>query len=319
MAALFFSYSHKDEELRNELEAHLAMLKRQGIISTWHDRRITAGSDLDEAISTELEEAQIILLLISANFLHSNYCFDKEMMRALDKHREGSAVVIPVILHPCDWQSSPFKHLRATPTDGKPVSMYANQHEAFSIVAHDVRQAAERWQAEESPLPAVAALLIENSSDDATSRPRSSNLRVKRRFADHERDEFLEDSFEYMARYFDGSLQELEKRNPQIQARYKRLDATSFSASIYQEGKRVTQCSVWYGSSNFGSAAIYYSQSPDAPRNSFNESMSIADDGYTLHLKAMGMQSFSGRRDEGMSQQGAAEYFWSLLIHPLQQ
>lgn len=78
MATLFFSYSHKDEELRNELETHLALLKRQGIISNWHDRRITAGSDLNDAISGELEEAQIILLLISAHFLASDYCFDKE-------------------------------------------------------------------------------------------------------------------------------------------------------------------------------------------------------------------------------------------------
>jgi hypothetical protein len=68
MVSLFFSYSHKDEDLRNELETHLGLLKRQGIISAWHDRRITAGSDFNEAISAELEKAGIILLLISANF-----------------------------------------------------------------------------------------------------------------------------------------------------------------------------------------------------------------------------------------------------------
>src|SRR5689334_13326312 len=89
MITLFFSYSHKDEELRNELETHLTLLKRQGIISAWHDRRIIAGSDLDKAISSELESSQIILLLVSAHFLASDYCYEKEMTRALEKHEEG--------------------------------------------------------------------------------------------------------------------------------------------------------------------------------------------------------------------------------------
>jgi hypothetical protein len=143
MAKLFFSYSHKDEELRNELETHLALLKRQGVITSWHDRRISAGSDFNKNISSDLESSQIILLLVSAHFLASDYCYEKEMTRAIEKHEDGKAVVIPVILHPCDWHSAPFGHLRATPTDGKPVSMFANQHEAFAIVAKDVREAAK--------------------------------------------------------------------------------------------------------------------------------------------------------------------------------
>jgi len=143
MASLFFSYSHKDEPLRDELEAHLALLKRQGIISSWHDRRITAGSSIDDAVSTNLESAEIILLLVSKSFLASDYCYQNEMQKALARHQTGQAVVIPVILHPCDWHSAPFGNLRASPTDGKPVSMHANQDEAFSIIAKDVRQAAE--------------------------------------------------------------------------------------------------------------------------------------------------------------------------------
>src|SRR5687768_12583725 len=126
MANVFFSYSHKDEELRNELEVHLSMLKREGLIEAWHDRRIGVGEDIHSEISSALENADIVLLLVSAQFLASNYCFEIEMRRALQKHNEGTARVIPVILHPCDWQSAPFGHLRATPTDGKPVSMFAN-------------------------------------------------------------------------------------------------------------------------------------------------------------------------------------------------
>jgi len=315
MAKLFFSYSHKDEELRNELETHLALLKRQGVISSWHDRRITAGSDIDKAIDAELESSHIILLLVSADFLASDYCFEREMARALEKHSECSATVIPVILHPCDWHSAPFGKLRATPTDGKAISMYANRHEALAIVARDVRETATRDSAAESPAPKVPP--PECIDFGSSPKPRSSNLRVKRKFDDHERDGFLEGSYEYIARYFDGSLEELATRNPQLKARFKRLDATSFTASIYESGQRVAQCSVWYGS-NFGSSGIAYSQSADAPRNSFNESLSVVDDGYALQLKPLGMQFHGGNRDRTLSQQGAAEYYWEILVRPLQ-
>ena len=317
MANLFFSYSHKNEELRNELETHLALLKRQGIISSWHDRRITAGSDFDKTISSELESSQIILLLVSAHFLASDYCYEKEMSRAIEKHEDGSAVVIPVILHPCDWHSAPFGHLRATPTDGKPVSMFANQHEAFAIVAKDVREAAKVIPASVSTYKSEQYRVA--SKTDMPQGDRSSNLRIKRKFDDHERDEFLEDSYEYMARFFEGSLQELSIRNPQIKTRFKRLSETSFAAFIYDSGDRVAECSVYYGEGNFGSPGIAYSHSGDIRRNSFNESLSVVDNGYTLQLKPLGMQIFDNHREDALSQQGAAEYYWSLFIRPLQE
>ncbi|MEN6290670.1 MAG: toll/interleukin-1 receptor domain-containing protein, partial [Methanobacterium sp.] len=178
MVSIFFSYSHKDEELRNELEAHLALLKRQGIISAWYDHCIIAGDEIDQVISSELESAKIILLLVSAHFLASDYCYEKEMKRGLEKHNDGTAVVIPVILHPCDWHSAPFGNLRATPTDGKPVSMFANQQEAFSIIAKDIREATKVFLEPNAPL--------QGSSGDGNSEvtrytgERSSNLRIKR-------------------------------------------------------------------------------------------------------------------------------------------
>ena len=101
------------------------MLKRQGIIEAWHDRRILAGAQLDDAISAELERADIVLLLISSDFLASEYCYAREMTRALERHREGVCVVIPVILRPCDWTDAPFAGLMALPTDGKPVTQWA--------------------------------------------------------------------------------------------------------------------------------------------------------------------------------------------------
>jgi len=119
--SLFISYSHKDDAWREKLEAHLALLKRSGVFDVWHDRRISAGREWEGEISAALEQADAILLLISADFLASDYCHDREMTRALQRHDEGSARVVPVILRACDWQAAAFGKLQALPRDGQPV------------------------------------------------------------------------------------------------------------------------------------------------------------------------------------------------------
>src|SRR3569833_1507881 len=112
---IFFSYSHKDESLRDELAIHLKLMERQGIVRGWHDRRIDAGSEWRHAIDEHLERAGVILLLASADFLASDYCYELEMGRALERREAGEAVVIPVILRPCDWTHAPFAELQALP------------------------------------------------------------------------------------------------------------------------------------------------------------------------------------------------------------
>lgn len=118
---VFISYSHKDELLRDELERHSSILKRQKIISTWHDRKIGAGDDWKGQIDDHLDSAQIILLLISADFLASDYCYDIEMNRAIERHEFGEARVIPIILRPVDWKGAPFGKLQALPKNAEPV------------------------------------------------------------------------------------------------------------------------------------------------------------------------------------------------------
>jgi hypothetical protein len=140
---LFYSYAHTDEELRNELEKHLSLLKRQGLIRDWHDRKISAGQDLDCEIDSHIETADIILMLISSDFQASDYCYAKEMTRALERHMAGLARVIPVILRPVDWHPSPFGKLLGLPTDGKAVTSWLNRDEAFVDVARGIRRAVE--------------------------------------------------------------------------------------------------------------------------------------------------------------------------------
>ena len=119
MPRLFFSYSHADENLRDQLETHLSALRRQEIISSWHDRRITAGTEVGSAIDSHIDTADVILLFISPDFIASDYCYVREMKRALERHQKSEARVIPVILQPCDWHDLPFGKILATPMDGR--------------------------------------------------------------------------------------------------------------------------------------------------------------------------------------------------------
>ena len=141
---LFYSYSHKDEEFREQVETHLALLKRQGVLKDWHDRRIGAGMEWKDEIDDHLNAANIILLLISPDFIASDYCYDIEMNRALERHEAGEARVIPVILRYVDnWEKTQFGKLQALPKNGKPVRSWADRDEAFADVAQGIRKAVE--------------------------------------------------------------------------------------------------------------------------------------------------------------------------------
>ncbi|MCI0662643.1 MAG: toll/interleukin-1 receptor domain-containing protein [Acidobacteria bacterium] len=137
---IFYSYSHEDEILRVKLEKHLSVLRRNGMIKGWHDRNISAGTEWKDSISEHLESARVILLLVSSDFLASDYCYDKEMMRAMERHEKGSARVIPVILRKCDWQDAPFGKLQALPKDAKPVKSWGDIDEALVDVVTGLRR-----------------------------------------------------------------------------------------------------------------------------------------------------------------------------------
>jgi TIR domain len=138
---VFLSYSHRDEALRRVLEDHLALLRRQGVISTWHDRQIGAGTEWAGQIDKRLEKARVILLLVSAAFLASDYCNDVEVKRAMQRHETGEARVIPVILRPVDWHEASFGKLQALPRDGKPITTCSNRDQALLDVTRGIRTA----------------------------------------------------------------------------------------------------------------------------------------------------------------------------------
>ncbi len=124
---VFISYAHEDQSFREELEKHLNSLRRQQIISSWYDGDIVAGTEWRSQILERLNGAQIILLLVSADFLDSDFCY--------------SARVIPIILRPVDWKGTPFAKLQALPTGGKPVTRWPTHDDAFLDVVQGIRKA----------------------------------------------------------------------------------------------------------------------------------------------------------------------------------
>jgi len=147
MTTLVFSYSHADEALRNELEKHLSPLKRMGKISTWHDRRIVPGQEFENQIDHYFSQADIILLLISSDFIASDYCYQVEMTNALERHKWGEAVVIPVILRECAWHQLPFGSIMAATVDGKPITKFASHDEGYVQVVNAVSRAIANMEA----------------------------------------------------------------------------------------------------------------------------------------------------------------------------
>src|SRR5579864_2111111 len=140
---VFYAYAPEDETWVQELEKHLSLLQRQGIISTWHPRLIAAGSDWQHVIDIHLQQASLILLLISPDFLASDYCYGKEMEQALKREREKGVCVIPILLRPVDWQHAPFAHLRPLPSDATFLTEWQNLDRAFAEIAAGIRRTIE--------------------------------------------------------------------------------------------------------------------------------------------------------------------------------
>lgn len=324
LATIFFSYSHKDEALRDELEAHLSMLKHDGLISTWHDRRINPGDGVDDSISKNLELADIILLLVSSDFIGSWYCYSNEMKRAMERHAAGDARVIPIILRHCDWHSAPFGKLLAAPRDGKPVVSWPDRDEAMTDVAKQLRRAltggspvsaGAALRPPAAPAPALVSLQAATSAQHPAG-PRSSNLRLKQEFTQKDRDDFLRSTFDYVCRYFENSIAALCERHPGVTGGLDRIDAHRTISKLYRHGQLIAECSVRLDSLG-GSNGIAFSHQASASTGSFNEMLTVKDGDQSMHFKTM-MASWGGNRDKQLSEEGVAEYLWSLFIERAQ-
>lgn len=139
---VFVSYSHADKELKDRLVKHLLPLEHENLIDIWVDHQISAGDDWDKEIAKKLTTADIVLTLVSIDFINSKYCYDIELERALEREADGDSKVIPIILRSCLWTRSPLGRLKALPTDGKAVATWVDIDEALTVVASGIRDAA---------------------------------------------------------------------------------------------------------------------------------------------------------------------------------
>lgn len=136
---IVFSYAHEDEKLLNELIKHLTILRRTGLAMLWYDQNISKGSEWEKTIDIHFNTADIILLLISSDFIASDFCYSTEMERAMERHRRNEACVIPVILRPTSWHHTPFAALQAVPKNAQPVTTSKNRDEALLDVVQGIQ------------------------------------------------------------------------------------------------------------------------------------------------------------------------------------
>jgi len=143
---IFFAYSREDSSLRNRLDKHLSSLKRNNHVKTWFDGEIDPGNEWEQNIFDALESADIILLLISADFIASDYCYNVEMKKAIERHKNNISIVIPIILSHCDWTETPFSKIQALPKDGIPVldKKWYTEDQALKDVAVGIRSTVSR-------------------------------------------------------------------------------------------------------------------------------------------------------------------------------
>lgn len=241
----------------------------------------------------------------------------------MERHEAGDAIVIPVILRACDWHGTPFGKLNATPPDGRPITLFPDRDQALLEVAKAVRSAAERLSRSSSssstiPTVAPAAALPSMAASSLATGPRSSALALARAFSERDKDHFKLETFEYIARYFENSATELAARNVGIEATFRRIDANRFSTIIYRDGQSIARCAIFMGDRPFVSGIAYLSS--DMSTNGYNEALNVEADDQSTFLTSMGMAATGGQHGGSgkLTQEGAAELYWQMLIKPLQ-
>jgi hypothetical protein len=308
MAALsmkvFISYSHRDAQVLERLHVHLASLRREGLIEEWFDRDILAGDVLDAEIDRELEEAEMFLLLISPDFIASDYCVDKEMRRALERHEVGTARVVPVIIEPCDWASiGMLRRLKAVPEDGLPISEWANANNAYLNIIQELRRVIST--------ELRSTKKVDKADSSQASKEAPARYRIRRDFDEIDRGEFRDAAFMAMKEYFRRASAEINSIDG-LKARFVDKLPDTFICTVVNSSRNrgVAHITLHLGSSEHSLSDIYYSFNENAPRSTANGGFSVSSDEYQLFLSP----SMFSVEKEKFSPEQAAEHVWNEFI-----
>jgi hypothetical protein len=152
---LVYASAPADRELREQLSTHLHSLIQKGLLSEWHEQLILAGADAAQERRRAWQTADILLLLLSADYFHSDAYDEHEIQQALDRHQKGQLLVVPILIRPCDWQVTAVAHLQCLPRNGIPITMWENRDAAFVSVAQEIRHAITTQHAVRTPLSSL--------------------------------------------------------------------------------------------------------------------------------------------------------------------
>jgi len=303
----FISYSHHDASALDRLHVHLANLQREGRIETWYDREILAGDVLDDEISQELEAADLFLLLVSPDFIASNYCVEREMQRALERHDAGEARVVPIIVEPCDWAAMPqLRRLKAVPKDGNPISEWANANNAYLNVVQEIRRIVDAGEA-------VAPVPANNEPAPAAQQQGVPRYRVQRDFDEIDRSEYRDAAFATIKDYFRRAIGEIDAVDG-LRGRFVDRGANSFGSTVVNRGRQhgTAHITVHCRNAGFALGDIYFSFNENAADNTANGGFNVSSDEYEQFL-VVTMMMF-GNAPDRLNPEQAAEYLWNQFI-----
>ncbi|MEZ5837291.1 MAG: toll/interleukin-1 receptor domain-containing protein [Geminicoccaceae bacterium] len=300
----FISYSHQDEDLKDRLVVHLAQMQRDGLIDTWHDRKILAGGKFADEIDIELDRFDLFIPLVSPDFIYSRYCYDIEMSRAIERSSNSDVYIVPIILEPSDWHSTPLGQFNALPRDGKPVSEWTNKNTALHEVVRSLRE-------------------LVSTSDFATSSNNqhrnkaiqtSKKYRLKRDFDHVDKEDFKNESYALIHRYFQDAVEEIDTID-NISSRMTDISPFSFTCTIINRSwqRGIAHITVHKSTGNTGFGDIYYSNSENASEGAANGMFSISHNEHDMFFSP-DMLRHGGSKDGQLSARDVAEQLWNELL-----
>lgn len=302
---VFVSYSHRDEPVRDRLRVHLTMLEREGLIETWDDHEIQVGAKIDDSIASAHDASSVFMPIISPDFLASPYCYETEMLTALDKASRGEMTIFSVIAEPCDWLASPLRAFKVAPKDGKAISEWANSNNAYLNIVQELRRIAT---ASKSKSTAAAP----STATAANHQPR---LRIKRDFSSIDRGKFRDEAFREIWRYFEASVAEFDQMDG-LQGQFEEIDQNAFTCTIVNRAKRHAESHLTVRNNKSGRPAlgdITCNHEAHGSANSANETIEVGADEYDLFLR-FGMRGLGSHEEGRLTARQVADVLWRDFI-----
>ncbi|WP_430257343.1 toll/interleukin-1 receptor domain-containing protein [Neorhizobium sp. IRS_2294] len=304
----FISYSHADEKYLERLHKHMALLQKERAVETWTDHQITPGKRLDSEVANALERSDVFIALVSPDYLASNYCYDREFEAALRMAESGELQILPVIVEPCDWLSSPFSQFLALPKDGKPISEWTNSNVAYLDVVSGIR----RLVSSGAPQPAAT----HDGTNVAPSAASSRRIKIKQEFDSIQKSDFTDQAFGVISDYFRSSCEEISGIED-LRAKFHRMSDGSFTCTVVNRGiKGGREANITVHNSkgrrhHFGD--INYVFEAHADSGTSNGAIRVAADDYNMYL-TLGFGGMMGRDESKYDAPQVAEALWLEFI-----